>query len=359
MKDLRFFLNVLLELKCLNWLQVYGADIRRNNASSGGGIAIEGSANVSLHSVSILDNRAGSGGGGGIMLASGAALSVSGCNVSLNQAIGSGGGISAIDGSIVNVIPIIYATVGDWPLSCVPSSPVPTPTPTAGPGQEFVASYSLDSFNRTQVVGNRAGEDGGGLSIREGSQLLISDDDVVLECNTASGCGGAVAVVSMAIVKINVRLRMANNSATNGGALCVNSDSTVQTSSEFSLFNNRAQGGHGGGLLAKEGSMVWLRSTVLGNNSASISGGGMLITGNSGVLASAAELIGNSAGTNDTHHLQNADQCSSSPQHTNVYQGGGGGGGLAVNMSSTLTVSQTLCRGDAHSIMTFQAMRPV
>ncbi|MAE29761.1 MAG: hypothetical protein CMJ87_12405 [Planctomycetes bacterium] len=176
------------------------------------------------------------------------------------------------------------------------------------------------TIRNCQVLGNRADQRGGGLSLRnggnpqivrcdfkhnlaatgaggglylDGSSALLEDCELV--GNQAAGRGGGIYAENQAAPVIANTLLRGNRAGLDGGAFCLNGGQATLRNCE--LLENTAVGdgggihAHNGGTLTVEHSLVALGEAELG------SGGGICLTSSSGTFTHVT-VADNLAGTN-------------------------------------------------------------
>ena len=230
----------------------------------GGGVFNNGGTVRIVNGTSITSNIASgaSGSGGGIFSTAGQVL-VSQSVVSSNTANRAGGGVEVIDGRFV---------FRQSELSSNIAGPDGSAAPGNGGGLHVSGSEASTFIQNSEVTGNVAALEGGGLWNQAGSFLRV-DGSSEISSNVASG-----------------------DDADNGGGGIFNNGGRVSVI-DATISQNTADGvlGSGGGLLSIDGE-IFVNDAVISANGANRAGGGIeIVDGRLDVFNSS--LLENSAGT--------------------------------------------------------------
>lgn len=264
-----------------------------NQADVGGGIAA--SAPLALLDCSVTGNEAHGrdyAGGGGIRMTS-SSLTMRSSVVSGNTATASGGGIQSAFGAVS----ITDSTIADNLARGF-----------FGKGGGVSCDNADATLKNVNVTGNRADDDGGGLSSLGVATATL--DGSRLERNTAGYRGGAIFHSGTAVVTDTTL--SANGAAIGGGLSTVGEGSTSVSGSRFSgnsgtavviaggtlaVANSTLSGNTGvsGGALRVEDGTVTLTNATLSGNVASSSGGGAHVATGAAITGSFVTIAKNSA----------------------------------------------------------------
>jgi len=197
------------------------------------------------------NSATGASGSGGAVLAVAGTTAFSSSTFTQNVANRAGGAIETIDGTIF----VTDSTIGGTGMDGNVAGPVGTAAPGNGGGIHVTGSAGTGVYlSNTDVLGNYAAREGGGLWNQAGATMSVRNGSLVAN-NTAAG--NAVGFGGGGVFN-------------NGGGLNV-LDSTVS--------NNTASGtaGSGGGLFTTAGTLYLNNATVNGNV-ANRAGGGIEVT---------------------------------------------------------------------------------
>eukprot|EP00752_Nemacystus_decipiens_P012586 g11146.t1 len=176
------------------------------------------------------------------------------------------------------------------------------------------------TLNRTNLTGNRAALEGGGVYMSDGSSLSCADVSFV--DNNAGMDGGAVYVTGHSLVSCGGSW-LNNAAARDGGAVSVSDRSTVLWG-EDAIFAHNTAGIDGGAIFSINASLSWSGATTFANNTAGVNGGATAI------------FTGSSASWNATTSFD-SNSC-----------GGSGGGVLVFDRSAVAwSASTTFIRNEA------------
>jgi hypothetical protein len=219
----------------------------------------------------------------------------------------------------------------------------------------------------SKVVGNRAGQVGGGIFNDLGSSLTIVGSSV--SANDAVSAGGGIDNLGTASVS---RSTVRGNSASGGGGILNNGTLTLDRST---IFENAATELFGGGLI-NNGTTTIVRSRFIGNSADAAGGYGGAITNQFGgvVRIVASTLSGNTSAalggaiSDQTGGFVSLDRSrvtsSASPFGGGIFEGGGtlgitasridgnsagNGGGIYASATATVTVTRSAIGGNVAS----------
>jgi CSLREA domain-containing protein len=155
---------------------------------------------------------------------------------------------------------------------------------------------------------NYAGDDGGGLNVRGGTQVTVTNSTIY--SNSVASSGGGIhndeGYLFLDGVSVTNNLDLGG---TGGGGLRTNNGlSTVAFSIiHNSTFNGNRTGGQGGAILVYSGNLELVNSTIGPNNTAGAHGGGLSLNPDAAlskslyVTITASAIISNSAGIGSKH----------------------------------------------------------
>lgn len=240
---------------------------------------------------------------------------------------------------------------------------------TPGNGGGIANAGALDLYTDqtgTQLVGNDAGGDGGGLYNAEGATAQVSR--VTVSANSAGRDGGGVynagtLVVSDASLIGGAAEVLGNVAGRNGGGLAHAGGSLTVTSStiQWNRAGTGPDGGTGGGLWADPAVRPDIRVTVLADNDApdgggiaagdlvltdvtvqrnraDVSGGGLLVAGGGEAVVIGGSVADNVATTGDGGGIENEGTLSLSRVTVERNRAPSGrGGGVSNAAGATLT----------------------
>ncbi len=339
---------------------VTGLSVRGGVVDAGGGIAITGTADVSLTDMTIVQNEARNGSGGGLQVHNTAIARLLRVVIDSNRVFGanqSGGGVSISAGSTVSM------TGGRVSFNTVENG--------AGGGvRVFDASLTMDSV---VVQGNLvvAGASGGGGMIIEGASPAQLTRTTVLDNCAPTGEGGGLRLLSSASVMLanssvsgNSALLAGGMAAGNIGLLTVTgttiSDNTASTraggvflwgTSDVTftnsiISNNTAQSqGGGGGLNMQNTSIARLNGvTISGNRAQGISqhGGGIFAGAGTQIVMTNGSIVGNESEAGwgaGLYAFTNVVTLTDVTVRSNTASSSGVGAGLTVLDNATLTIT--------------------
>jgi hypothetical protein len=248
--------------------------------TSGGGIYLD-SSTLSLTNSEVSGNEAAQYGGG--IYSYKGTLVLSGSTVSGNRAVSEGGGIYAgtsrisVTSSVIsgNVTEIFGGGVfaGNTTLTLTGSTLEGNRAALAGGGVAATGSSSVVSLFRSSLLGNNAGQDGGGLYVGGGPLTL---DGSLVSRNSAGRDGGGLFLDSGAAGASFTRTDITGNTALVGGGL-YGYESNV-TMDRCRLAGNYASGFGGAVGITNPG--IWtVTNTQIDGNQASNNGAGLWING--------------------------------------------------------------------------------
>jgi len=269
---------------------MYGdAEISRNTAVVGGGVAIWGDAagtpafTIHSHDVVITNNNA-SGQGGGVRLSDGVFTMYAG-TITLNTAA-SGGGV-ALQGLAARPERTAFTMNG---------GNITTNTSTGdGGGGVNVREHSTFNMNGGAITNNQSGDRGGGVRVWSPTSIFnmqgTLDNHAIISGNTAAQAGGGIAgggqaSPSGAVINITGYSEIINNNASGlgvigggGGILLQSGGSLVIDSPNVRIANNNTAGSFrfGGGIRAfgsaATPAAVTISDGAIENNTANTGGG--------------------------------------------------------------------------------------
>lgn len=236
-----------------------GCNFTSNEASSGGALSMESSSVLSASKLTLVANRA-FGGDGGAVYASNANLAMTHVSADSNDAAGNGGVLAGICLGIVREIRLDdFTASGNTALALggavyvsgcsLRMHEAAASSCSADSGGAIAVDHAKAVLNRTQLIQNSAGRNGGAL--------FLTDKSSDISCYSAT---------------------VQNNVATagNGGGLRGSEASTVQLDAASSLLSNSAPRGGGGGYFLKASTgqgrrlaAPWKIDATIADNSAS------------------------------------------------------------------------------------------
>jgi hypothetical protein len=240
-----------------------GACVSGNMAeTSGGGLYVVSKSTLSVSQSAIDGNRAGASGGGAYVYSSSTANLQDGACVSGNMAENSGGGLY----------------VSQSTLSVSGSAIDRNSAGGSGGGAYASSSSAVNLQDGASFRGNTAALTGGGLSLQE-STLTVARSDI--DGNSAGGDGGGVCAQTSSIVTLGDGTSLLRNTArNNGGGLGLLKSSSLATAGSVRLCWNAAIGiGSIGGGIAASTSILRLGAgaTDFSNNTAAVDGGALAL----------------------------------------------------------------------------------
>ena len=286
--------------------------------ASGGGMVLDGEAQVTLADINVSGNFAGDGGGG--FAAEGQlSLDATRLTVTNNKSHGEGGGIySDTTRPVVIRDSLVKGNYGGYPEPLGPGDLPPLGTPggpvfeshnnVAGGGGIYTeggpveiqgttvedntateegGGISIDNFDKvliadTTLRGNKAGADGGGV---ENSGMRTTFDHILVEDNKATIDGGGIYNSSSDEFLV-IDSTMRRNTALDGGGFgnAPDADLIIRQSTIMGNVARmpglddgglRLDGGEGGGFWSKADGNALIENTTISNNKAAIGGGGV------------------------------------------------------------------------------------
>ncbi len=218
-------------------------NIARGDAADngGGGIFNNGGTLIVMRSEISNNTANGSAGSGGGVFSTAGAVSILNSRVDGNSANRAGGGVELIDGSL---------NIRSSSLSNNVTGPVGFAAPGNGGGLHVSGNEADVNVLFSQVIGNFAAREGGGLWNQAGSTMNVVGSTI--QGNTASG-----------------------DAADDGGGGIFNNGGTVNVlRSEISGNSANGAAGSGGGVFSTAG-MVQITNTHIEDNTANRAGGGV------------------------------------------------------------------------------------
>ncbi|MEW4486759.1 CSLREA domain-containing protein [Thalassoglobus sp. JC818] len=272
-------------------MSIYGTEIDGNIASGdaaddGGGGIFNNGGTVSITKSSITNNLADgvSGSGGGIFSTDGE-VTVTKSTISGNDAVRAGGGIEIVDGQLT----FERSWLTDNSVSSNPGNG----------GGLHVTGIADVLINRSDVVGNFASSEGGGLWNQVGSTMTVYNSKVegnIASGNSADNGGGGIFNNggTLNVVKSTVAYNVANGtSGSGGGIFSTDGAVSIERSSIKSNDANRA----GGGIEVIDGDVEINKSSLQGNRALGNpgNGGAFHATGSADVLIEKTKVVDNFA----------------------------------------------------------------
>lgn len=267
-------------------LTVKGCAIFGNKAESGGGIYVSSNTKVkALISDSVISgNTATVDWGGGLYLLAGGGVSVVNSTVTGNTAkLGGGGAYLGINGN--PSIPVQKITVTGSVFT-------QNSADLSGGGLAIAADSHRVSITKTEISGNTAKSNGGGLYLGNSDTTLTSCTIAGNSTTGVSSGGGGVFVYASTVTLKDSHI-LGNTAFENGGGIGFDGDvfdKNTLTMNGGNIAGNKA-GGNGGGIFGTKGGKVVSKSVNFQGNSASLNGGGISISG-TGINATKLEISG-------------------------------------------------------------------
>jgi hypothetical protein len=314
-------------------------------------LAVFGQAHLLLNG-SIVSNNSVIGGGGGLRLEGRANVTITGgSRVQGNNATQDGGGLLAYNSTCVSVLgSSIDHNKAGW-----------------GGGIQASGAAHVMLDRNSSVHGNTAEHNGGGLGLYDSATLSLTGGSSVYG-NTARDFGGGLSVSDNATVSLTGSSSVHNNIADGGGGLILFANATISLTGGRCVHGNTA-GGSGGGAecdgachciphwrqqCARQHCwLLWWRAALWGNPHVSLTGGGGLnnatvsLTGGSSVHGNTAGGFGGGLSVSENATVALTD---GSSVHGNRAVNGCGGGlnvaaGARVAISDRSTIFNNTCFG--------------
>jgi len=272
-------------------------------------------SNVELIDLDFTDGAVGFGAsrdGGGVVITDDSAVTARTCYVYRNSAAGAGGGIYIENSMIYMEECAIFSNTAYTSFGS-----------QMGAGGGLAADYSTVFLDATAVSINLSEEYGGGLYLRNGTQLTIEGADGDIEYNRSLRGGGVYVTNAYYLQRLNADL--SGNTASNDGGgiyLIGNAHATLTGSSTYlgyNLVTNNAVTGFGGGVYVDGSELTISSNAAVDGGICARDGGGIFLTNDSVCL-----LDGTLIGVYSGNH---ADK----------------GGGIAA-YDSSLTITNTAIR---------------
>jgi hypothetical protein len=342
-------------------LLLNGSVVSNNSVKGfGGGLRLEGRANVTITGGSrVHGNNASEDGGGLVARGRAVQLRVDGnSSLSENSAGQFGGGLAAfgnvsitftggssVQGNDARNRTGVGLALRDS-VQCVFMAGSRVHGKMAARGGEglFATNGTFVSILGCSIDHNAAGVAGGGIAAFQNARVMLDSQSTVSD-NTAELWGGGLNVADNASVIITGGSRVQHNVAHNGsgGGLAVGGGATVTLAGNSSVHSNSAKLSGGGLIVVDKASVMLTVGSMVQRNFAREFGGGLAVTGDATV-----ELTGNSSVSNNTAELWGggldvADNANvtitggSSVEHNVVRNGFGGGLSVRDNADLTLT----------------------
>ncbi|KAK3270491.1 hypothetical protein CYMTET_21117 [Cymbomonas tetramitiformis] len=189
------------------------------------------------------------------------------------------------------------------------------------------------------VSGNKATNDGGGVSTGILSNVLLNRSSTVTGNEGVKGAG--MSIGAGATIKLDERSVVADNSATNdGGGIWVGDTSAARVDLGSVISRNRAKGA-GGGIFASYSCSVEVHGSQVDSNLAN-EGGGIQLLDDSVLIALQGAAVTRNTAQADAGgiYLRNADLVASNITVTHNTASGSGGGILIYNGALTMDSSR-------------------
>ena len=327
------------------------ATVSQNFQSTGAGIFIYNSTNISLSNLKVINNTAASNGGGIGIRGSSAVIEnvVAEDNICTNASNGFGGGVYIYDSSVVinNLMSARNSSYGGMGASISSSSDVfmenstikdnfPLGSTKGTGGGLDVASSSRVTLENVIVTGNSA-NDGGG--IRAQNSQLAANNTTISE-NISTNTGGGIHSVNGTTALTNTVVN-SNTSGNNGGGIYSSGSSTILKLINSTISGNSALSGGG---MRNSRSSATIINTVVSGNSANF-GGGIY---NDGILKAINVTIGGNLSVQSGGGLYN-ESSSKLDVHNSVIAGNISTGTTSENLfaasGSNRTLSYSLLEG--------------
>ena len=300
-----------------------------DDADQGGGGIYNNGGTLRLTGADVSFNVADgtSGSGGGIFSTDGAVV-LTDTALELNSANRAGGGIEVIGGTVTLTDSSLFgndvAGLGD----------ADSPNPGNGGGLHVSGDADVTLEGLTEVVGNAAAAEGGGLWNSAAGTMTIGAG-VLIGSNTASG-----------------------DDADQGGGGIYNDGGTLDIDGA-TILGNFADGasGSGGGILSVNGAVTISGSTVIADNTANRAGGGIEIV-NGSLTTTDTNFTGNSVSGDDANpgnggavHITGATDTSFTGGLVQNNTAANEGGGFWNQAGATMTIDgvtfdRNVARGD-------------
>ena len=249
-------------------------NVTNTSPGNGGGVHITGPGNIDVTGGTYSGNTAGA--EGGALWNGAGVMNVSGATIMNNVASGDdadqgGGGIFNLRGT-VNVMngTVIMNNVADG---------------DAGSGGGILNdTLATLTVRNTMIMGNVSNRAGGGIEDNSRESTTVTLDSVRLinnTTNTSPGNGGGVHITGAGNMTINATEVSGNSAGAEGGGLWNGSGTMTVTNSTIS--DNTALGSEGdqggGGLFNVAGTLTVMNSTISGNTAPNAGGGGITNAG--------------------------------------------------------------------------------
>ncbi|CAM9334607.1 unnamed protein product, partial [Discosporangium mesarthrocarpum] len=295
---------------------------------TGGGAYVSGPARILVNG-SIFEGNAALNAGGMVAM-NDYELLVSGTLFKGNMAEYFGGGFSALGGGTFEFLESNFT--GGWARN--------------GGAGATIENQQTGHFYKCFFFGNEVAQEGGGLSVRDGANVLV--EQTIFTNNTATTAitesTGAGLNVYQAMVDVVDSVFEGNNaqfpeefspldSISGGGAVGLDG-----ANGSFSRCNFTANTGeHGGAVFAERKSLVYLSNSILSDNYAQKWGGAVSIHENSFLEVNDTSFTQNSAGLGGGALHTHASRAYLEDAAFRDNSASGSGGALAVMESSNLT----------------------
>ncbi|MBT8202955.1 MAG: hypothetical protein KJO87_06595, partial [Acidimicrobiia bacterium] len=315
---------------------IIDSTITLNNADEGAGIHHKSGGTLTLTGTTVTGNTAGTGGGNGGGIWNDATLNIVDSFVTNNTALNGGGGIHNIGGVLTvsgteisgndaeHAGGVLNNGAGDLVVSTATftNSVITMNDATgndgepAGGGGIYNFNFSTDTVKAeltltdTVVSANTSAEGGAGIRNGDGTATLTG---ATVSTNTSTGDGGGIRT---------------------SGTMTI-TDSTIE--------GNDASTSGGGIALDGDGSTLSLTGTAVNNNSATVEGGGMSIAPNTSASVTQSSITRNDAGAGGGVSNGGVNSISNSTVSTNTATTQGAG----ILTSGNLTVNHATIHANA------------
>ena len=324
----------------LSYVHVAECQVVTDELYAGGGGVYNGDI-LKVEESTFTDNhaRGSMGAGGAILSALGARLLVTSSTLTTNSATRSGGAIQEYANS-ENYTAIGRATIDN--------------NTTQGPGGAIrFEGPGERSMYLGQIEYNRAGGEGGGVSIEEGQFTVRS---VAIQHNEARGLGGGGIASRAAELKVDPKnLIYYNSTAGVGGGVAILNGGKLHINDANISHNTAQQAGGGVAYYAGEGSILIAVNADIDDNEVAGpdgKGGGFYILGGNTISISRCTVIGNrAAGSGGGVWSENARvNLTNTDFARNISEGNevNAGGGAVWSRSGTLLIRDP-CFQDNHA----------
>lgn len=189
-----------------SWVTGTSSTLYGNTARlAGGGLCAILNATVTVKNSRILDNRALNGSGGGLLAVGQAVLTISdGCSIANNSCTGGVGGGAAAGISVEDLDKLQFGTMGRLSGDAA----------LGWTGYDSTASVTVSGSSLTNNTSNRAG--GGALAVVSRAVMSLVNGTSVVGNRAINGSGGAVMVMGSALFEADGTVTFAENNVPRG-----------------------------------------------------------------------------------------------------------------------------------------------